>query len=63
MLRMFPMILIAVILYNAVVFGGGAAGQHDMAAMLAQGFSIPMFSGEIWNVSLGDIFLICGLAL
>lgn len=63
MLRMFPMILIAVIIYNALVFGGGAAGQHDMAAMLAQGFSIPMFSGEIWKVSIGDLFLIGGLAL
>ena len=49
--------------YNLVVFGGGAAGQHDMTAVLAQGFSIPMFSGDAWTISLGDIFLIGALAL
>ena len=63
MLRIFPMILIAVVAYNLVVFGGGAAGQHDMTKVLDQGFQIGMFSGDIWNVSLGDIFLIGALAL
>jgi hypothetical protein len=57
MLRIFPMILIAVIAYNVVVFGSGAAGQHDMTALLAQGFSVTVFSGDVWKVSLGDMFL------
>jgi hypothetical protein len=63
MLRIFPMILIAVIAYNLVVFGGGAAGQKDMTTLLNQGFTIGMFSGDAWKVSLGDIFLIGALAL
>ncbi len=63
MLRMFPMILIAVIIYNAVAFGGGVAGQHDMTATLAQGFSLAMFSGDVWKISLGDIFLLGALGL
>lgn len=63
MLRVFPMILIAVIAYNLVVFGSGVAGQHDMAALLGQGVAIPVFSGDIWKVSLGDMFLVGSLGL
>ncbi|MEY4967076.1 MAG: hypothetical protein RL274_2659 [Pseudomonadota bacterium] len=63
MLRIFPMILIAVIAYNVVVFGSGAAGQHDMTALLAQGFSVTVFSGDVWKVSLGDMFLTGTLGL
>ena len=63
MLRIFPMILIAVIAYNVVVFGSGVAGQHDMTALLGQGVAIPVFSGDIWKVSLGDMFLVGSLGL
>lgn len=63
MLRVFPMILIAVIVYNLVVFGSGVAGQHDMTALLGQGVAIPVFSGDIWKVSLGDMFLVGSLGL
>ena len=63
MLRVFPMILIAVIAYNLVVFGSGVAGQHDMTALLGQGVAIPVFSGDIWKVSLGDMFLVGSLGL
>ena len=63
MLRGFPMILIAVIAYNLVVFGSGVAGQHDMTALLGQGVAIPVFSGDIWKVSLGDMFLVGSLGL
>ena len=49
----FPMILIAVILYNLTMFGGGAAG-HDIVALLDQNFTLPMFSGDKWKISLGD---------
>ena len=63
MLRVFPMILIAAIAYNVVVFGSGVAGQHDMTALLGQGVAIPVFSGDIWKVSLGDMFLVGSLGL
>lgn len=63
MLRIFPMILIAVIAYNVVVFGSGVAGQNDMAAILGQGFSLTVFSGDVWKVSLGDMFLVGTLGL
>jgi hypothetical protein len=62
MLRAFPMILIAVLLYNGTVFGSGAAG-HDVNALLAQSFIIPMFSGDAWKVALGDLFVALSLVL
>ena len=63
MLGPFPIILIAVVLYNLTLFGGAAAGQHDMAAILAQSFTIKMFSGDGWKVTLGDLFVTLSLAL
>jgi hypothetical protein len=56
-------ILIAVLLYNLAVFGGLAAGQHDMGAVLAQKFSILLFSGDAWSITISDLFLALGLAM
>lgn len=63
MVRAFPMILVAVVLYNLTVFGGLAAGQHDMMAVLALKFAIPLFSGDTWIVTLGDLFLALTLTM
>ena len=63
MLRVFPMILIAVIAYNILVFTSGAVGQRDIAALLDQGFSLALFSGDSWKISLGDGFVTGALAL
>ena len=63
MFRAFPMIVIAVILYNLTVFGGLAAGAHDMPALLAQKFAIHLFSGDNWTVTLSDLFLALALAM
>lgn len=63
MLGPFPVILIAVVLYNLTLFGGAAAGQHDMAAILAQNFTIHLFSGDGWKVTLGDLFVTLSLIL
>ena len=63
MLRVFPMILIAVIAYNILAFTSGAVGQRDIAALLDQGFSLALFSGDSWKISLGDGFVTGALAL
>ncbi|HEY5346985.1 MAG TPA: hypothetical protein VIJ72_02250 [Rhizomicrobium sp.] len=63
MLRAFPMLLIVVILYNFIAFGGGVAGHHDIAGVLAHGVSIPMFSKDIWTITLGDGLMLLGLAM
>lgn len=62
MLGAFPLILIAVILYNIMVFGGGATG-HEPLALLAQSFNIRIFSGDLWKISLGDLFIALALVL
>src|SRR5271154_6764863 len=59
----FPMILIAVVLYNLTAFGGMASGQHDIAALLAQKFSIHMFSGDSWTITLSDLFVMLALVM
>ncbi len=53
MLRAFPMILLAVIAYNLLIFGGGAGGQ-DAATLLGQATSIKVVSGDLWKITLGD---------
>jgi hypothetical protein len=59
----FPMILITVILYNLVYFGSGVAGQHDMQAILEHSFALKMFSGDVWNVTVSDLFVLLALAM
>ena len=57
----FPTILISVILYNLAFFGSGVAGHHDMQALLEQSFTLKMFSGDIWKVTVGDLFVLLTL--
>lgn len=62
MLRAFPLILISVLLYNAMAFFGGASG-HPSLALLAESFTIPLFSGDAWKVTLADMFVAFALVL
>jgi hypothetical protein len=57
----FPAILIAVILYNLMFFGGGVTGHSDMQATLDHGFGLKMFSGDVWRVTVGDLILLLAL--
>jgi hypothetical protein len=60
----FPMILVVVILYNLVAFGGGMGGHGDMQTILAHSFPpIPMFSGAGWKITVSDLFVALALAL
>lgn len=61
MFRAFPTILIAVAVYNLLAFGGLATGHVDIAALLALGADIPMFSGGAWHLSLSDGFIALAL--
>ena len=62
MMRAFPLILIAVIAYNVLVFGGATTG-HDMAGLLGQNFPLTVMSGDVWRISLGDGLLALTLLL
>ena len=62
MLRAFPKMLIAVILYNALVFGGGAM-HHQAADLLAQNFPVTVVSGDVWKISVSDALVALSLVL
>lgn len=70
--RLLPLTLIVVILYNAAVFGGiafggeglkdAASGGPDMARLLAgRLFDIPLASGSPWHFTVGALFVTLGL--
>jgi hypothetical protein len=59
----FPMILIVVIIYNLVYFGGAVAGHHDMQAILDQSFALKIFSGDVWRVTPSDLLELLALAM
>ena len=59
-MRAFPMILLAMIAYNALVFGGGAAGM-TVDAMLAQAVSLKLVSGDLWKITVSDGFIAAAL--
>lgn len=63
MFRVFPLLIIPVLIYMLLVFGGGIAGHADVARFLAGGFDIRMFSGDSWHLSWGDLLLLLTLAL
>ena len=59
----FPMILIPVILYNLVFFSGGVTGHANMQAILDHSFALTMFSGDVWRVTVSDLFELLALAM
>jgi hypothetical protein len=65
MLRLFPLLLLPVILYNIIAFGGGALMHYDIQSALSydHALPIPMFSGEVWKFSFGDFMVLLTLVL
>jgi hypothetical protein len=65
MLKWFPLLLIALVFYNLLIFGGDLfvpAGQ-SAAEWLASGITIKMFSGDAWYFTLGDLVVLITLGL
>lgn len=66
MLIAIPLLMIPVILYNIVVLTGAVGGAGAVAAdgsLRDVLFSIPMTSGSVWNVGVGDMILFLSLIL
>ena len=63
MLRLFPLLIIPIIIYNLFALGGGTIAHHDVQALLTSTTSITMFSGDAWKISFGDFLLLLSLAL
>jgi hypothetical protein len=59
----FPLLLIALGLYNLLAFGSGMAGQADISALLGQGLSLKLPSTDVWHVSYSDLFIAFSLCL
>lgn len=62
-MRAFPLMLFVVLAYNVMVFGSGVTGQQDVPALLDHGFTLTMFSGDSWKITLSDAFLAGSLVL
>ena len=66
MLRSFPLIILSIIIYNVLVFGAPTfmgAGYMGVDELLSRHVSFTMFSGEVWNFSLGDFLVVLTLML
>jgi hypothetical protein len=64
MLRMFPLLLIVVVIYNFLAFGHGLASHSAMEAFLSgNAVTIHMFSGDRWSFSIGDFLILLSLVL
>jgi len=60
-LRIFPVLLIVIILYNVLAVANGFAGNEAMQSFLAREHAtFHMFSGDAWDFSLGDLILSIG---
>ena len=62
MLRLIPLLVIPIAIYNIFALGGSAAG-HDVQGMLTSAHPVKMFSGDEWKISFGDILLWLSVAL
>ena len=62
MYQMFPLLAISLIVF-AVLALTGAVGTADMAWYDITFIELPMVSGDIWNVTWGDIFLLASMGL
>jgi len=64
MLRLFPLLLIIIVVYNFLAFGGWAVGNHNLEPFLqGHGVTIPVVSGDKWMFSLADLFILVALVL
>jgi hypothetical protein len=61
--RIFPLMIIPVILYMLVAGGGGVSGHADIARVLSHGIDIRMFSTDVWHFSMGDALEMVGLIM
>lgn len=61
-MRFFPLLLIAVIVYNILAFGTGLT-HHDVHGTLGSAVTIHMFSGDDWRYSIGDLLVTLSLVL
>jgi hypothetical protein len=60
MIRIFPTLLVVLIVYNVLAVAHGFASNEAMQGFLQQHVTFHMFSGDAWDFSLGDVVLSIG---
>jgi hypothetical protein len=65
MFRLFPLLIIPLVIYNLFALGGGVVGHHDIQDLLSlnHAVTIRMFSGDQWKFSFGDLLILMSLLL
>jgi hypothetical protein len=65
MIRLFPLLLVPVVIYNLIALGGGGLMHYNVQDMLSydHALSITLFSGDNWKFSFGDFLVLMTLAL
>ena len=63
MLKSFPLLLVAIIAYNALIFGETVVTGTDANTILARSVSFTMFSDDVWRFTLGDLIVLLTLGL
>jgi hypothetical protein len=65
MFRLFPLLVIPLIVYNLFALGGGVIGHYDIQDLLSlnHAVTIHMFSGDFWKFSFGDFLILGSLIL
>lgn len=60
MLIAIPLLIVPVVIYNLVILLGGGGAESVLSEVL---FRVPMTSGAVWSVSVGDLILFLSLIL
>ncbi|HSM95511.1 MAG TPA: hypothetical protein VLT91_05680 [Rhizomicrobium sp.] len=65
MFRLFPLLVIPLVVYNLFALGGGIIGHYDIQDLLSLNHSVTirMFSGDAWKISFGDLLVLVSLML
>jgi hypothetical protein len=63
MIRAIPLILLIVIFYNLMAFGGMAVGDHNLQPFLERGVQIHLISGDTWKFTIADLMMLVTLML
>jgi hypothetical protein len=63
MLRIFPLLLVSVVVYNVLALAHGLAGHAQMEAFLADHITFHMFSGDDWDFSIADSLILLSLMM
>ena len=63
MFAAFPLLALPVLIYNLVTFATGAGSLQAASQLQGRVFAIPMASGGMWDVTLGDLLIAVSLVI